>query len=249
MIQNITKAFGSYPAALRMIFKHGLWGYLLIPGLVCLVAGGAIFGGAWAISGSMGEWLANIYPQDWWAHDFFAGALGALSWISFGLLAALTVILFKYIAMIVTAPFVGPLSEKIESLATGQAGPKFSLKDMGTDILRAVRMSLRNIVREILWTLVFFIVLNFIPLIGTLLYPIVAFLIQAYYAGFGSMDPALERQRYGIKQRVAYVRSHKGLAIGNGIVFVLLMFVPVLGWFLAPTLGAAAATLDVVKNR
>ncbi|MEZ4687969.1 MAG: EI24 domain-containing protein [Bacteroidia bacterium] len=117
---------------------------------------------------------------------------------------------------------------------------------MAVDLARALRISLRNIVRELFWTLVVIILLG-ITGVGNLLSPVIIFLIQAYYAGFGDMDPTLERRRYSVRQRVAFVSSHKGLAIGNGAVFVLLMLVPVVGWFLAPALGTAAATLDVVK--
>ena len=198
------------------------------------------------MSDELGLWLGGLYPESWWGHDAITGALG---YISFAGLLGVTLIVFKYIALIVSAPFLGPLSEKIESLATGQPAPKFNLKDMTTDMMRAVRISLRNVVRELFWTILFFIVLNLlIPVVGSILYAVAAFMLQAYYAGFGDMDPALERRRYGVRQRVAYVRSHKGLALGNGIVFVLLMLIPVLGWFLAPALGTAAATLDVVKN-
>jgi CysZ protein len=244
VIQNISKALNSYSAALGMISRHGLWSYFLLPGLACVLIAGLLIGGAWVYHEELGLWMGGIYPDTWWGHNWISSLFG---YISFGLVMTLTVLLFKYIALIVSAPFLGPLSEKVESIITGQPAPKFSLKDMATDTARAVRISLRNVVREIFWTLVFMIVLNFIPLIGQLAYVVASFGIQAYYAGFGDMDPALERRRYGVKQRVAFVRSHKGLAIGNGSVFVLLMFIPVVGWFLAPALGTAAATIDVVK--
>jgi CysZ protein len=228
-----------------MISKHGLWGYFLLPGVACLLIAGLLVAGAWSFHEDIGLWMGGIYPDSWWGHNFISDVFG---YISFGLVIAVTLLIFKYIALIVSAPFLGPLSEKIESLVTGQAAPKFSLKDMAVDTARAVRISLRNIVRELFWTLVVMIVLG-ITGIGAFLSPVLLFVIQSYYAGFGDMDPALERRRYNVKQRVAFVRSHKGLAIGNGAVFVLLMFVPILGWFMAPALGTAAATLDVVARK
>lgn len=230
-----------------MISKHGLWSYFLLPGLICLVIGGILFGGAWFYHTEIGTWMAGLYPSNWWGAENIAAVMG---YVSVGLVMGLSLFLFKYIVLIASAPFLGPLSEKVESLVTGEPAPKFNIKDVGTDITRAIRISLRNVIRELFWTIVALIVFNvFIPFVGSLLYPFASYLIQSYYAGFGAMDPALERRRYGVKQRVAFVSSHKGLAVGNGIVFIGLMFIPVLGWMVAPALSTAAATLDVVKAK
>ena len=246
MIRNISKALNSYSTALGLISRHGLWGYFLLPGLICLLIAGGIFGGAWFLSDDIGLWMSSLYPESWPGAEWIASGLG---YLSFALILGFTFIVFKYIALIVSAPFLGPLSEKIESLVTGQPAPPFKVQDIAIDLIRAIRISLRNVIRELFWTLVFLILFNvLIPVVGSALYAVAAFLIQSYYAGFGDMDPALERRRYGVRQRVAFVRTHKGLAIGNGVVFMILMLIPVVGWFLAPALGTAAATLDVVKE-
>jgi CysZ protein len=41
------------------------------------------------------------------------------------------------------------------------------------------------------------------------------------------------------------VSAHKGLAMGNGIVFYLFHFLPVIGWILAPSYAVIAATLSI----
>ena len=71
--------------------------------------------------------------------------------------------------------------------------------------------------------------------------------IQAYYAGFGNMDYTLERY-YNTKESVHFIHQHRGFAVGNGIIFLLLLAIPVLGIFLAPFFGAVGATIGTLRR-
>jgi CysZ protein len=71
------------------------------------------------------------------------------------------------------------------------------------------------------------------------------FLVQAYYAGFGNMDYTLERH-YGYKESVQFVKSHKGVAIGNGIIFTMMLFIPFIGVLLVLPLSVTAATSQTI---
>jgi CysZ protein len=48
-----------------------------------------------------------------------------------------------------------------------------------------------------------------------------------------------------MSESIYYINNHKGLAIGNGIVFYLMHWLPVIGWILAPAYAVIAATLSV----
>ena len=78
--------------------------------------------------------------------------------------------------------------------------------------------------------------------------PILAFFISAYFWGVAMVDFNSERKRFNIKQSFAYIRRHRGLALGNGIVFYGMFLIPVLGWMVAPTFGIIAATLAVLES-
>ncbi len=218
---------------------------MIYPGLISLgVAILLLTVGVWGLE----SWLHSIDLPDWL--DIAIGWLP--DWVETGVILVaeifLMLFLFKYIVMIIAAPFMGPLSEKVESLITGAPGPSFSMKEVGEDISRAVRISLRNLIRELLWVILIFFVQFIIPGIGSLFATVAMFLVQAYYAGFGNFDPLLERQRYGVKQRVQFMKAHRALGAGNGSVFILLSMVPVLGWFLGPALGTVAATMDGLEE-
>ena len=46
-------------------------------------------------------------------------------------------------------------------------------------------------------------------------------------------------------QIIEFISQHKGLAIGNGIVFYLMHFAVVIGWVLAPAYAVIAGTISM----
>jgi len=112
-------------------------------------------------------------------------------------------------------------------------------------LLRGIKINGRNLVMELLLTIPI-LLLKFIPVVN-IFSTILLFAVQAYYAGFGNMDYTLERH-YQYKESLQFVRKHRGLAIGNGIVFILFLLVPVVGVILVlPLSVTAASTLTVEK--
>ena len=59
------------------------------------------------------------------------------------------------------------------------------------------------------------------------------------------MDYTLERH-FKYKESVAFIRQHRGLAIGNGIGFLLLLFIPVIGVILVLPLSVTSASVIAV---
>ena len=113
------------------------------------------------------------------------------------------------------------------------------------DLVRGIRIALRNIVRELFFTLILLLVGVIIPILSPFT-TVAIFLLQSYYAGFGNMDYTLER-RLGVSQSVGFVRRHRGLALGNGIVFVLLLMTLV-GFIIALPLGTIAAATETLSR-
>jgi CysZ protein len=44
------------------------------------------------------------------------------------------------------------------------------------------------------------------------------------------------------------VRKHKGIAIGNGFIFSMLLYIPFLGVIVSPVLSATAGTLATLET-
>jgi CysZ protein len=77
----------------------------------------------------------------------------------------------------------------------------------------------------------------------------VALLVECYYLGFSMLDYSSERNKMSAAQSIEFIGIHKGLAIGNGIVFYMMHFIPFIGWVLAPGYAVIAATLSLITAR
>lgn len=235
-------AIDLYSRAFAMMSRNRWWGYALIPGLVSLVLAGAVVWGAIGAADHAGDWLMRRYPFEW-GRGFVSGLADVLA----GLLMALAALtLLKTLVQAALSPFMSMLSEQAEARLSGAQVPAPGLAGILSDIWRGLRISLRNLWRELLYVLGLTLLGMLIPGIGSVLSTIAVFAVQAYYAGFSNMDYTLERHRYPVAESVRFVRAHRGLAIGNGAVFLLLLMIPVAGLFLAPVLGTVAATLGIL---
>jgi len=115
------------------------------------------------------------------------------------------------------------------------------------DIWRGIRIALRNLLWQSVYVLSIFI-LSFIPLFGWIA-PLVALLVECYYFGFSMLDYSSERNKLSASQSIEFIGRHKGLAIGNGLVFYLMHMIPFVGWLLAPSYAVVAATLSLLTAR
>jgi CysZ protein len=61
------------------------------------------------------------------------------------------------------------------------------------------------------------------------------------------MDYSLQRNKMPALAGIDFINRHKGLAIGNGLMFYLMHFLIGIGWVLAPAYAVVAATLSLYK--
>lgn len=240
--KDFRSAIDSYKQALKLFNELGLWKYVFVPILIGLLVGAIIIFAAWRLALVIGEWVADMWPWEWGSGfiEGVGGVLGGALVILIGLMA------FKHIVMALAAPFMTPVSEKIEMHLTGRKlDPTDSMKEYVAAIVRATRINVRNLLLEILATIPL-LILGLIPVVN-IISGILIFYIQAYYSGFGNMDYTLERYR-NYSGTVKFVRKHKGVAAGNGFIFNCLLFIPVVGICIALPLSTAAATIDTIKK-
>ena len=150
--------------------------------------------------------------------------------------------LFKYLFLIIGSPIFAYLSEKTEAIMEGKEYP-FSFIQLLQDIIRGIRISLRNALWQTVY-MVAILIVAFIPIIG-LVTPLITILIECYYYGFSMLDYSMERNKKTTSESIFFISHHKGLAIGNGIVFYLMHLLPIVGWLLAPAYAVIAATISL----
>lgn len=239
MINNILKAIQAYGGTLKLISKLKLWKYFAVPMAISFFTAFLIGFAAWGLSDNLGRFLSQIWMWEWGAETFTAIStfIGALMIIAVGL------VLYKHIIMAFSAPFMSPVSAKIERHLLGTTHPHRKTSEAGL-LWRGIRINGRNLFWELLLTIPIFII-RFIPVIG-FISSFLLFLVQSYYAGFGNMDYTLERH-FNYSDSVDFVKKNRCTAIGNGIVFMLMLFVPVIGIILVLPLSVTAATTETIK--
>lgn len=240
MIKNIIQGVKAYVGTLQLISKLKLWKYFTIPILISVITAIVIGISAYGLSDNIGHYIANF-----WKWEFGKKTFEVIStFISALLILAVGLVLYKHIVMALSAPFMSPVSEKIEDYYRGE-NHKHRETTFQEQLIRGIRINVRNLIRELFLT-VLILFLGLIPVIG-ILSTILLFLTQAYYAGFGNMDYTLERH-FKYKESILFVKRNKGLAIGNGIVFMLFLLIPVLGVILVLPLSVTAATTETIKK-
>lgn len=188
-----------------------------------------------AVSG-VKNWLQQV---DNIILNFFFAFANLVLWL---LLLQFYFSLFKYIWLIVGSPVFAYLSEKTESIIQGKDFP-FTFKQLLKDIVRGIGIAVRNMLWQAVY-LFFIILLSFIPVVGWTA-PIFALIIECYYYGFSMMDYTMERRKKSISESFYFINHHRGLAIGNGVMFYLMHMLPVVGWITAPAYAVIAATISI----
>lgn len=245
MLKNIILGIKEYAGAFELISKLKLWRYFAIPMLISVLT--AVFIGleAYVLSDNVGAFIAKIWIWDWGKETFtsISNFVGGVVVLVIGL------ILYKHIIMALSAPFMSPVSEKIEKHYYGDV-KHIHRKTTNTDqLIRGIRINVRNLGKELLITIPI-LLLKFIPIVN-IFSTILLFLVQAYYAGFGNMDYTLERH-LDYNESVEFVSKNKGFAIGNGIVFMLFLFIPIIGIIIVLPLSVTASsrkTLKILHNK
>jgi CysZ protein len=248
LLKEIVIAIQSYAEAHRFIKKNKLWKWILIPGIIYMilfVVSMYFFGRS---ATNVIEYLTQVTGlQNWvqkfqnsWLGFFFTFA-GIILWL---LLMFFYFSLFKYLFLIIGSPVFAYLSEKTESIIEGREMP-FSFKQLMKDAWRGIKLALRNTLWQLVYT-ISLLLLSLIPVFGWVT-PLIALFVECYYYGFSMLDYSCEREKLSPSQSIDFISRHKGLAIGNGMIFYLMHGAIIIGWILAPAYAVVAATLSLYK--
>ncbi len=247
MLKEIIIAFQAYSKAHQFLKQYKLWNWVLIPGILyaALVITGMYF--FWGYANDAITLLSNKLGIEAWLqneHNTFLSFLFVMGGLVLRLLLMLLCIaLFKYIILIIGSPVFTILSEKIESIIKGREY-EWNAATFKSDCLKGIRTALRNLPRQLMY-LLGLLVLALVPVVGWIT-PVIALLIECYYYGFSMLDYSMARQDgFTRKQSNKFISLHKGLAVGNGIIFYLMHLVIIF----APAYAIVAATLTIHEVR
>jgi CysZ protein len=187
--------------------------------------------------------------EDWWIlflNKFFSISIWLISKVFFFYIFSL---FGGYLTIIFLSPVFTYLSEKTASIQKGRIY-NFKFTQFIKDIFRAIIISARNILVQLVMVFVLFLI-GFVPVIGWGISIFGNLLIVSYFYGFSFLDYTNERHQLSIKESVEIVRRKKGLAIGLGLVFYLCFFIPLLGGLISSFLAiisVVAATISLEET-
>lgn len=248
LLRDMKNAMFHYGDALKMISTHRMGNLfflsLLFYLLIVLISAAFI-------------WLGMDKAIDFLLHlKFFSQLLDWMNqfpWIGWLFKLALFlssffvfVSLYKFIFLAIASPLYAYISERTAEKINGQEYP-FQTTQFLKDVLRGIQLSLRNFVKQLIWTLLLF-TLSFIPLVG-FLFSFMIMLLDCYYYGFAMIDYNCERDRLTPWESRQWMMQRKGLALGNGFVFYLAFMIPFIGIIIAAPLSAMAASISYYENK
>jgi CysZ protein len=219
-----------------------LWKWIIPPGIlytILFVIGMYFF---WNSADNAVSYLSRISGIEKWLQKEH-NAMFSFLFIMGGIMVRLILVffyfsLFKYLFLIIGSPLFAYLSERTEAIIEGREFV-FSLNQLLKDMARGIKLALRNMFWQTVYT-ISILILSFFPLVGWIT-PLISLFVECYYYGFSMLDYSCERHDLSPSASIAFISKRRGLAVGNGLVFYLFHFIP----FLAPSYAVVAATISL----
>jgi CysZ protein len=180
--------------------------------------------------------MLGIYQVGSWIQyrqfDTDTSTMNGIVWYLIQLMLEISIALLlmqfsKYMVVTILSPLLAYLSQKTEKIITGNHYP-FNKQQFWLDIKRGLRI----VVRNIMWQYFFFLVIfAFCAIFWDNIHesPVfyITYLISFYYYGFSFLDYVNERRRRNVSESILFIRKHSGLAISIGLIYYVMIFVPV----------------------
>lgn len=249
MLREIIIAIQSYFRAHRFISKHKLWKWIIVPGIIYTIL---FIVGIYLFITSSNYFVRMALTESGvnnWLQQQNASIINFL--FLFGQLIIQLVLLlfyfswFKYFFLVIGSPIFAYLSEKTEAIVTKKDFP-FSWRRFFIDVIRGIRIAIRNAMWQTIFT-ISILIIAIIPVTGWFT-PLLSLIIECYYLGFSMLDYTNERRGHSVRYSIHFVNKHRGLAIGNGMIFYAMHALPVVGWIFAPGYAVIAATLSLQQK-
>lgn len=196
---------------------------------------------AQALSGEASWWQRSVATY----YDAQAATLRGITWT----LAAVTwfiaatvapylafVIINAVVPMFNEAIFMGALQEVDIPLHSDLAGKK------GRPIYTSISYSMLRLGRFLLGTL-FIALLGFIPMLGSVLAPLLSAIWTAFNLSWELLEPFFDRRGDNWKSQRELLAAHRSLRLGFATPVALLLAIPIVGIFFFAMAQASAATL------
>lgn len=186
----------------------------------------------WLMTG----WAGDLVPAD----GIVQGALRVLLQIVVAVAVLVgAVFTFVIVGNIIAAPFNSRLSEAVEQQLTGRVAASSGIVG---DALRGIITAVGRLALFLLLYPPIFAV-QFIPVIGVFLHPVLAAIYGAFVLSIDFSDPTFERHYRRFRDKAGHIWRRKALYLGFGLTAVVMAIIPIVNFLLLPVCVTAAAML------
>lgn len=233
-------ALSDYAHAQRWLWRSGYWKWLVWPFICSLLLLPVYLSGVWWTADALSGGLIQLWQdaENHWSYW--------LIW-PFMFLISLFIgyIVLKNIIMLLCAPLNAFLAEAVINQHLGQPAPT-RWRDFATSMWRAVFLTVIALLAGLL-SMILLLMLGVIPVIGAIIALVIGTIIQGFLTAWGFFDPVYERAGLSVGQGFRRSLRHAPVLLGNGVPFVLLFQIPIIGWTLAPSYGTVAGVLSALR--
>jgi len=233
-IKNLGTGFTYIFRGFGLLFqKPKLWPWAILPTIINLILIVIILSVFIHYYGDLYGWLADHIghigienPGAWYWHvlDGILWVIDVLFQVLIVLISLVILLIVAYgLSFIVAAPFNDALSERVETILTGEEPPAFTVKKFIGDLFRIVKIESIKAIILIAIPVVLF-VLNVIPVIGGVLYVLLTLVFGAWDLGFAFADLPMGRKVIPLKGRWEFAKTNKWTLIGFGAGFIVPFF-------------------------
>ncbi|MEV5610492.1 EI24 domain-containing protein [Streptomyces sp. NPDC052225] len=242
-MRDLGAGFGYLMKGQRWVAQHGKrYGWSLLPGLITLVLYVVALVCLAVWGGDLVSWSTPF--ADGWISPWQGLFRGFLTAVLFALGLLLAVLTFTAVTLLIGQPFYESLSEEVDRAESGEEPPESGLP-LWRELWISARDSLRILARAALWGVLLF-ALGFIPFAGQTVIPVLGFFVTGFFLTEELTAVALQRRGVQLRDRLALLRTRKGLAWGFGAPLAVSFLVPFVAVFLMP--GAVAGATLMVRD-
>ena len=243
IIKDIWLAIDGYWRAISFFNREKKWHWLLWPVFLNLLLFLTVAVLAWVFSGEVVDYFISFFPE------IEAGGWGAFLQFTLSFIIRLFVLglylkFYRYVILILFAPILAILSDKIlkKALAVPSNGGSIFKQ-----IIRGGWIAIRNLFLELLATAAILLISAVFPPILPFA-PFLLLTIGSFFFGYAMADYRLEFLGLSMAKSNRFLLKRSGFLISNGFVFQLILLIPIAGVLFGPIWSLTAASLVEIEK-
>ncbi|MCK3658627.1 sulfate transporter CysZ [Pasteurellaceae bacterium Pebbles2] len=240
--KEIKSGFHYFVMGWHLITQKGLRRFVIMPILLNVLL----------MTGLLWLFITQISGMIDWVMGFLPSWLDWLSSIMFVMSLAMILILFYFsftmLSGFIAAPFNGLLAEKVEKMLTGENLADVTMADFIKDVPRMLGREWQ----KLLYSLPIYIALflfGFMPLLGQIVVPIVAFAFTAWMMAIQYCDYPFDNHKISFHTMRIKLKENRIQSLTFGGLITLCTFAPVINLVVIPVAVCGATAMWVETYR